>query len=46
MQDIGRSGKEQPHLVGQETAVGGAIAGQIVLDHLDEVLDTPSQKPL
>jgi hypothetical protein len=37
VQGIGGAGPERPHLIGQEAAVGGAVAGQIVLDPLDKV---------
>lgn len=43
MQDISGAGEEQAHLIGQEGAVGGAFAGQVVLDHFDEVLVLPAR---
>ena len=37
MQDVGGAGEEQAHVIGQKGVVGGAVAGQVILDHLDEV---------
>lgn len=42
MQDIGGTGEEQAHVVGEETLIAGAITGEIVFDHLDEVFILPA----
>lgn len=42
MQDIGGTGEEQAHVVGQEAVIRGAITGQIILDHLDEAFILPA----
>ena len=42
MQDIGGTGEEQAHVVGEETVIGGAVTGEIVFDHLDEVFILPA----
>lgn len=38
VQDISSGVKEQAHVVGQEAVIGGAVAGQVVFDHLDKIL--------
>jgi hypothetical protein len=37
MQDIAGAGEEQAQVVGEEAVVGRMIAGQVVLDHFDEI---------
>ena len=38
MQHIGGAGEKQAHMIGRKSTIRGAIAGQIVFHHFDEIL--------